>query len=79
MGEHATVAEALDAGLARASVPVTRPKVVREAGGLRVVVPGDPGYDDAEEVEASVFPPGHDASPTGDVRDMRPGGPSAGS
>jgi len=71
VGKFPTVAEALSAAAAKASGPAVQPKVIRERGGIRVVVPGDPGYDDAEEYVGS-FPPGHDASPSGRVQPLNP-------
>lgn len=72
VAQHETVADALTSAAARTGVPVTRPKVVRDPQGIRVIIPGDPGYDEAEEVEISAFPPGHDASPTGRVGPLVP-------
>lgn len=73
VGQFETVEEALAATAAKvAGIPATRPKVIREPGGIRVVVPGDPGYEDAEEIEVTAFPPGHDAGPSGRVGPLRP-------
>ena len=66
VGQHATVADALAAARAKADIPAVRPRVVREAGGFRVVVAGEPGYDEAAEVEVTI-PAGQDAGPSGRI------------
>ncbi len=39
--------ELLEAATGVTSVPTIEPRVVRDHGGLRILLPGDPGYDDA--------------------------------
>jgi 8-oxo-dGTP pyrophosphatase MutT (NUDIX family) len=71
VGRFATVDDAIAAARARTAVPVMLPKVVRDEGGIRVLIPGDEGYEDAEEVDGT-FPPGHDANPSGRVERLQP-------
>lgn len=40
-------AEALDSTAAVAAVPTVAPRVVHDSDGVRVLLPGDPGYDEA--------------------------------
>ncbi|MGY6499835.1 MAG: NUDIX hydrolase [Acidimicrobiales bacterium] len=42
-----TAAEVIEAARTIAEVPAILPKLVHEDGGARILLPGDPGYDDA--------------------------------
>jgi 8-oxo-dGTP pyrophosphatase MutT (NUDIX family) len=42
-----TAAEALDAATEITHVPAILPRVIKADGGMRIILPGDPGYDDA--------------------------------
>lgn len=42
-----TAADIVDAARSIAEVPAILPKLVHEDGGARILLPGDPGYDDA--------------------------------
>lgn len=42
-----TAEEALEAAAAVTSVPTVAPRVVHDSDGVRILLPGDPGYDDA--------------------------------
>ncbi len=53
----ATVREALSAAEHISDVPPILPRVIADAGGVRIVLPGEPGYDGHEPVEAQA-PPG---------------------
>lgn len=44
---HRTVAEVLAAASAMVDVPTIHPRLVAAGDGVRVLLPGDPGYDDA--------------------------------
>ena len=44
----ASAAEAEEAGRRRGQVETLQPRIVRRAGGIQAVLPGDPGWDDAE-------------------------------
>jgi 8-oxo-dGTP pyrophosphatase MutT (NUDIX family) len=46
IGRFATSAEALAAAAAITDIPAMLPRVVEDHGGLRIVLPGDPGYDE---------------------------------
>ena len=46
IGRFATTAELLDAASSVGDVPTVLPRVVTDDGGLRLLLPGDPGYDD---------------------------------
>jgi 8-oxo-dGTP pyrophosphatase MutT (NUDIX family) len=46
IGRFTTAAEAIAAASAFTDIPALLPRVVRDNGGLRIVLPGDPGYDD---------------------------------
>ncbi len=46
IGRFETAAGLLDAASAPGEIPTVVPKVVTVDGGLRVLLPGDPGYDD---------------------------------
>jgi 8-oxo-dGTP pyrophosphatase MutT (NUDIX family) len=46
IGRFATSAELLDAAAHQADVPTVLPRVVADDGGVRLLLPGDPGYDD---------------------------------
>ncbi len=60
-----TAAEVLSAAAALDQVPAILPRVVDEGEGIRILLPGDPGYDDAAEGLPADLPlPG------------RPGGPA---
>ena len=61
-----TAQEVLDAASAIASVPAILPRVVAEEGGMRIILPGDPGYDEAVTVPL----------PEGIPLPGRPGGPT---
>jgi hypothetical protein len=45
MARFATAAEALEAAREITHVPEVLPRVIAEGGGMRIVLPGDPGYD----------------------------------
>jgi 8-oxo-dGTP pyrophosphatase MutT (NUDIX family) len=65
IGRFATAEEVLAAAAAVDEVPTVLPRIVEAAGGIRILLPGDPGYDDASsELPAGVPMPG------------RPGGPA---
>jgi hypothetical protein len=72
VGQYATVEDALSAAYGKSLVPLVQPKVVRDELGMRVVVQGDPGYDDATEVRVA-FPRGSDASHSGRLQPFPPG------
>ena len=42
------------AALARGEVLAVQPRLVRDSNGIRILIPGDPDYDDAESAEASM-------------------------
>jgi hypothetical protein len=42
----ASADELLAAAAAVGEVPAILPRIVADAGGVRIVLPGDPGYDD---------------------------------
>lgn len=66
VGQHPTVAEALQAAWARPAVGTIVPKVVRDEGGIRVLIPGDAGYDEAPAEGVGDLP--RMASPDGRIR-----------
>ncbi len=43
---YGSVAALVDEIRARADVPAIKPRVVRTSGGIRILLPGEPGYDD---------------------------------
>ena len=47
----------MSAAAATTEVPTVVPRLVQEDGGVRILLPGDPGYDDARPPEAPL-PPG---------------------
>jgi hypothetical protein len=52
-----TAAELVDYARTASGVGVTQPRIVRDATGTRLLLPGDSGYDDAiEPAEGSVDP-----------------------
>lgn len=46
IGRFATTAELLEAASTAGDVPTVLPRVVADGGGVRLLLPGDPGYDD---------------------------------
>ncbi len=69
IGRFATADELLTAAEeAAGDVPAVLPRIVDDGGGMRILLPGDPGYDDAG-----------DAIPDGAPLPGRPGGPALGS
>lgn len=52
-----TAAELLDATRRASEVPTTRPKIVSDGPGMRLLLPGDPGYDEAHEPEPGSIDP----------------------
>lgn len=64
-----TSAELLAAAAAIESVPTILPRVVSDGQGMRIVLPGDPGYEDVES---------HVSLPAGSPMPGRPGGPTHG-
>jgi 8-oxo-dGTP pyrophosphatase MutT (NUDIX family) len=58
LAPFATCAEVLAAADATARPPMILPRVVRRAGGIAVLVPGDDGYDDPDLVDADLAAPG---------------------
>lgn len=46
IGRFATAAELLDAAAAPGDIPTVLPRVVTDGGSVRLLLPGDPGYDD---------------------------------
>jgi 8-oxo-dGTP pyrophosphatase MutT (NUDIX family) len=65
IGRFETADELLDAAAAQSAVPTMLPRIVQDHDGMRILLPGDPGYDDAG-----------DAIPEGVPMPGRPGGPS---
>jgi 8-oxo-dGTP pyrophosphatase MutT (NUDIX family) len=62
IGRFATSAELLEAAArASGSVPTIEPRVISDGNGVRIVLPGDPGYDDGPAAESTGF--------TGDFND----------
>jgi 8-oxo-dGTP pyrophosphatase MutT (NUDIX family) len=61
-----TAAEALAAAAAIEKVPAILPRVVQDGDGMRILLPGDPGYDEA----------GSAGIPEGMPMPGRPGGPT---
>lgn len=53
IGRFATSDEVLAAASAVKHIPALLPRVVDDGGGLRVVLPGDPGYDDLPTADLS--------------------------
>lgn len=53
IARFATVAEALAAAHAVTDVPTILPRVVAVDGGVRIALPGDPGYDRPDQNDAS--------------------------
>jgi 8-oxo-dGTP pyrophosphatase MutT (NUDIX family) len=53
LGRFDTAGELLAAASAATSVPAVLPRVVDDGGGLRVVLPGDDGYDDLPRADIS--------------------------
>ena len=47
-------AAAEQAALARGEVLAVQPRLVRDSNGIRILIPGDPDYDDAASAEASM-------------------------
>lgn len=60
IGRFATTAELLDATAVPGDIPTVLPRVVTDGGGIRILLPGDPGYDDraGEPAAASGGRPG---------------------
>ena len=46
IGRFDTAAELLEAATAPRNIPAILPKVIDDGGGMRILLPGDPGYDD---------------------------------
>jgi 8-oxo-dGTP pyrophosphatase MutT (NUDIX family) len=44
-----TAADVLAAASALETIPAVLPRVVDDGGGMRILLPGDPGYDDADQ------------------------------
>jgi 8-oxo-dGTP pyrophosphatase MutT (NUDIX family) len=59
----------IEAARARTDVPTMMPRLVRDGGGVRILLPGDPGYDAAGEEPAMALTPSMPMP-------GRPGGPS---
>lgn len=57
-----TVAEALEAASRLEEVPTIEPRVAMAAGGWTLLVPGDPGYDEAGPTHAGIVGPQFDAA-----------------
>jgi 8-oxo-dGTP pyrophosphatase MutT (NUDIX family) len=47
IGRFATAAELLDHAKRIENVPAILPRIVDDEGGMRILIPGDPGYDEA--------------------------------
>ena len=59
-----TAADVLAAASALDVVPAVLPRVVDDGDGIRILLPGDPGYDDAgDEIPAGVPLPGRSGGP----------------
>ena len=71
IGAHATVEQALAAARARPRTAAILPKVIHDEGGIRALLPGDPGYDDAPDEGVGRFRDGHMPSPTGRLAPVR--------
>ncbi len=56
----------LTAAAAATDVPTVLPRVVQDGGGTRIVLPGDPGYEDAMRRPAVSFHPMHGVQLPGD-------------
>jgi 8-oxo-dGTP pyrophosphatase MutT (NUDIX family) len=57
IGRFATATDLLDAAaLASGAVPTIEPRVVADGNGVRIVLPGDEGYDDSGPVEVTGIP-----------------------
>jgi 8-oxo-dGTP pyrophosphatase MutT (NUDIX family) len=55
-----TTAELLSAVSARRDVPTVQPRIVREGNGVRILLPGDPGFEDGSStVEGAGGPDSH--------------------
>lgn len=67
IGRFTTSAELLEAARSISVVPAMLPRIVDDEGGMRILLPGDPGYDDAMG-----------ALPEGVPLPGRPGGPQRG-
>jgi len=67
LARFGTAAEALAAAASIESVPAILPRIVQDADGMRIMLPGDPGYDDAGPDAAAL--------PDGVPMPGRPGGP----
>jgi hypothetical protein len=66
LARFGTAAEALAAAAAIESVPAILPRIVQDGDGMRILLPGDPGYDEAGS---------GGALPEGAPMPGRPGGP----
>ena len=52
VGRFASATSLLDAARAAVSVPTIEPKIVPDGDGVRILLPGDDGYDDGTDVGA---------------------------
>ena len=64
IGRFERSADLLDHARTISNVPAILPRIVRDEGGMRILMPDDPGYDDAVS-----------AIPEGTPLPGRPGGP----
>ncbi len=66
IGRFATSDELIAAAAAITDIPAILPRVIEDSGGLRIVLPGDPGYDDLPGVvlPAGVPLPGRAGGPS---------------
>ncbi|MCZ7529849.1 MAG: NUDIX domain-containing protein [Acidimicrobiia bacterium] len=57
IGRFSTSDELLDAVSSATSIPTVQPRIVSDAAGMRLLLPGDPGYDEYESPpEGSIDP-----------------------
>jgi len=56
IGRFATSEELLAAAAAAGRIPVIEPRVVADGNGVRILLPGDPGYDGAVAAKAPEHP-----------------------
>jgi 8-oxo-dGTP pyrophosphatase MutT (NUDIX family) len=64
IGRFATADDLMAAAAAIESVPAMLPRIVADGDGMRILLPGDPGYDEAGGLPAGTPLPGRPGGPT---------------